>query len=56
MASQIETELEVCENESEKLTPWEQSFIISTRDQLDRNEELSARQQGKLHQIYEKVV
>jgi hypothetical protein len=49
-------ELDVCESEMDRLSPWECSFIESVRDQFNRGRDLSEKQLDKLHLIYEKVV
>jgi len=43
--------IEACES-SDKLTEWEESFIASIKDQLERKGFLSLRQQEILEKVY----
>ena len=52
---QTEYMLSQCEDCSERLTDWENSFIESVRDQFDRKGSLSERQIEVLETIYCKV-
>jgi hypothetical protein len=52
----IQTQLEVVEEELDRLTEWErEEFIPSISDQFTRNGTLTVPQQDKLQQIYDKV-
>ena len=52
---EIDTYIKDCENRESKMSPWEQSFIQSIREQFDRTESLSRDQNEKLEQIWDKV-
>ena len=59
----IECWLEACEGvDTERLTPWEQSFVGSLREQFDEKTDagsekpLTGAQLLKLRQIYDKVM
>lgn len=54
--SSIKTQLDVCEDELEKLTDWEKNFIESVSDQFTNRGLLSFKQQEILKKIYDKVV
>lgn len=47
--------LTACENDLDKLSPWEQDFIESIRSRIDNGWTLSNRQAEKLEQIYNKL-
>ena len=47
--------LETCEDHTERMTEWEQNFIISIRDQVNRGRDLSEAQVAKLETIYAKT-
>lgn len=54
--SKVQTWLEVCIEEEERLTEWENQFIESLSDQLVFKKGLSPRQLEVLKEIYERVV
>jgi hypothetical protein len=51
----IDTCIKDCENRESKMSPWEQEFIQSIREQFDRSGGLSPRQNETLEKIWEKV-
>lgn len=51
----IQTQIDVCSDESEQLTDWERQFIESVSDQFTRTGKLSIKQEQVLQRIYDKV-
>ena len=47
--------LDVCESETDKLSPWEQNFLESVSDQYTRKGSLSDKQLEILERIYLKI-
>lgn len=47
--------VEDCEEQESKLTAWEEGFLDSIRQRLEREEGLSQQQYHVLEQIHEKV-
>lgn len=54
-ADEYLTMVEDCEKRESRLTEWEQSFIDSIRNQLERERPLTGKQTDTLDQIWEKA-
>ena len=52
----IESKLETCENNIERLNAWEQNFLESVRDEFDRKATLSPGRVSKLEEVYQKAI
>lgn len=54
-AETYRTEIADCEARESRLTEWEQKFLQSLTEQIDRNLALSVKQIDTLDRIWEKV-
>ena len=52
---EISTFIKDCDDRESKMTEWERNFIQSIREQFDRTETLSLKQNETLEQIWDKV-
>ena len=53
---EIESKLETCESDIERLNAWEQNFLESVRDEFDRKGMLSPGRVSKLEEVYQKAI
>jgi hypothetical protein len=52
---EIETLIEDCLNRYDRMNDWEKEFIPSIRDQYEKRGKLTALQEEKLNDIWERV-
>lgn len=52
---EIDQYIKDCENRESKMSPWEQNFVQSIREQFDRSGSLSPLQNERLEEIWDKV-
>lgn len=52
---EIDQYIKDCESRESKLSPWEQTFVQSIREQFDRSGGLSPKQNERLEEIWDKI-
>ena len=52
---EIETLIEDCLNRYERMNDWERDFMTSIREQYERRRKLTASQEDKLNDIWDRV-